>query len=142
MFEIINRSSFNTFLQAVKLDHILWKNDVYHYIRNESELDASDFSDHTESRFGQWYYGESKKQFSNEATFIALEQPHKSVHLAGLGGIEASDAGNKDKALQQLKIMESESKMVIEKLCDLESFFKNESMNEQGDVESGETELF
>ena len=118
MFTIINRSTHMNFLQTVKLDHVIWKIDVYKCLWGKSDKDASHFADHTACRLGQWYYTEQSAELKADPNFKALENPHKRVHQGGIMAL--SNIDDQDKVTEGLRIMEEASTEVIRLLTQLE----------------------
>jgi len=120
MYEVITHSSLDSFIQTVKMDHIVWKLEVYQLLHGMSNKTASDFADHTMCRLGKWYYeGEGAKDYKHKNNFRAIEQPHKNVHHHGIQAINAHTTGNKHEVLQQLMQMETSSVKVVELLSAL-----------------------
>ena len=92
MFQVIQGSTHSSFLQTVKLDHVVWKSEVYRYIWGMSEKHSSnEFKDHTQCRLGQWYYNGEGKQYASLESFIKIDTPHINVHEYGLQAIGAHD---------------------------------------------------
>lgn len=69
--------SAQVFVALAKLDHVIYKNNVYALIFGED----NDFSaaTHKECRLGKWYE-DTHNKFSNTSAFRDLESPHKIVH--------------------------------------------------------------
>jgi len=67
------------FVALAKLDHVIYKNNVYALIfGEENDFNAST---HTECRLGLWYSeGDGKENFSNTHSYKELDAPHKKVH--------------------------------------------------------------
>ncbi len=111
MQAVINHSAASQFLNTVKLDHLVWKNQVYHAIHTAT-YDES-VSDHTSCRLGKWYYqGEGKRAYCSCASFAELERPHAEVHRAGVAALQAAKDLNCEEMLMQLQRMESASTQV------------------------------
>ena len=109
---VISIAATHSFLNTVKLDHAVWKNDVY------NRIDKRDFNQdvnlHTECRLGKWYYeGYGSRHFQHSAAFKAIEAPHKAVHASGRAALEAIKAGNVKEMLIQLDKMEVASLQVV-----------------------------
>jgi len=123
MRTVIGRSSTDSFIQTVKLDHIIWKNNVYKLLMNHSEdSHTHNLADHTACRLGQWYYtGEGQQYYSNLPSFARMEKPHEAVHKNGLDAVKASSSGDKSQALQYLAAMERASVEVAGLLSNLSS---------------------
>ncbi len=141
MFHIISRSTHMSFLQTVKLDHVIWKSDVYRSLWGKSDKSVDDFADHTVCRLGQWYYSDTSDALKNQYDFKALEEPHKRVHTAGIMALRNSD--DTEKVKEGLRMMEQASAEVITLLTKLEQA-ELEQLTSQAstDESAGEVELF
>lgn len=114
MVGTISRSSSDTFVETVKLDHVLYKFEIYQHVFGIAEHDVNDFSDHHECRLGKWYYeGDGGRHMSGLPAFKRLEPPHEAVHEAGVAAILAHNAGNHDEELGHLQAMEDASEQVM-----------------------------
>jgi len=121
MFKVIQGSSHTSFLQTVKLDHVVWKAEVYRFIWGLSEKeDISDFKDHTQCRLGHWYYDGEGREYASLASFKAIEAPHKDVHRYGVAALHAHREKNEPDTMANLEKMESASNRIIELLAELE----------------------
>jgi methyl-accepting chemotaxis protein len=119
MKNTISQSSHRSFIQTVKLDHIVWKSDVYSVICGMSHKSVEEFADHTMCRLGKWYYSTGRSQFSGNNAFRTLEKPHEQVHRTGVQAIKYSQQGNEQAALDALLAMEKASEEVMHYLNDL-----------------------
>jgi len=126
MSKVISTASLSTFIQTVKLDHIVWKVDVYKALRQDSPKSHADFADHTQCRLGHWFYeGEGKRLYSELSEFKQLEQPHSVVHQAGKQALKAKAEKDNDKVVESLNKMEQASMQVFEKLNGIEAKLKS-----------------
>jgi len=120
MHEVINTSSQVSFLNTVKLDHVVWKNAVYTKIANQQFGDSA--NKHTECRLGKWYFqGQGAALYSQSNVFKAIDAPHKQVHDMGREALASGAYGDIDKMNAHLVAMESASVQVttaIERLID------------------------
>ncbi|TPE46652.1 chemotaxis protein [Maribrevibacterium harenarium] len=112
MQQVIKVAATHSFLNTVKLDHAVWKNDVY------NRIDKKKFNEevnmHTECRLGKWYYeGYGHKHYQNSSSFRAIEKPHKEVHESGRAALKAAAAGNVAEMLRYLDRMETASLEVV-----------------------------
>jgi soluble cytochrome b562 len=122
MFEVITCSSDDSFIQTVKMDHIVWKLDVYKVMLGMSNKTIDDFSDHTMCRLGQWYYqGEGAEKYGSSSNFRALETPHAGVHQNGISALDAINQGNQQEAVSYIERMEQSSGDVLRILTALSS---------------------
>lgn len=120
MYDVIIDSSNTSFIRTVKLDHIVWKLEVYKVIRGLSNQAIADFSDHTDCRLGEWFYrGEGKQKYASLAGYSSLETPHVEVHRTGKLALEAMAAGRPEEAYAYLDKMERASIDVQNRLSDL-----------------------
>ena len=120
MYHVVTASSAEAFFQTVKMDHIVWKMDVYKVVMGQSHKTMPDFADHTMCRLGKWYYqGEGSQQYSHTGNFRALESPHVAVHQNGLSALDAFDQGDTTEAMLHLDRMEKASAEVLERLSSL-----------------------
>lgn len=121
MFRVIQGSSHTSFLQTVKLDHEVWKAEVYRYIWNLSEKESiEEFKDHTQCRLGHWYYEGDGRAYKDVVSFKSIETPHRQVHEFGLAALKAHEKGQEQVTIDQLEKMEASSKQIIGLLSDLE----------------------
>ncbi|WP_426415899.1 CZB domain-containing protein [Aestuariirhabdus sp. LZHN29] len=121
MYQVITQYTDNSFLLTVKLDHIVWKLDVYQVMLGMSDKTIEQFADHTMCRLGKWYYeGEGSTNFSKFNAFRSLETPHAAVHQNGLSALDAQQKGDLGDSLGYLTKMEDASREVLRLLTDLE----------------------
>lgn len=113
MRDTITSATMNSFLQTVKLDHVVWKGEVYAVAAGISHKSANDFSDHRSCRLGQWYATEGKEKFGKAHGFNQLEEHHRMVHQSGVDALSALAAGDENKSIQHLQAMESASDNVM-----------------------------
>lgn len=102
------------FLNIVKVDHVIWKMEVYKLLLNKDI--NSKITMHDQCRLGKWYYGFEGQQFSNYYSFRSLEAPHKEVHSAGHSALNYFAAGDMNAMSQELDRMERSSNEVVNQL--------------------------
>ncbi|WP_348772536.1 methyl-accepting chemotaxis protein [Pseudoalteromonas luteoviolacea] len=119
MKQTITNATQQTFIQTVKLDHVVWKSEVYAVIMGTSNKTVANFADHTSCRLGKWFLGDGSKQYSDNSAYKRLEHPHKEVHRSGVEAIKKFQEGDKQGAVQQLNKMEQASVDVMHLLDDL-----------------------
>jgi methyl-accepting chemotaxis protein len=120
MYEVITHSTADAFIQTVKMDHVVWKLEVYQVMLGMSNKNIDDFADHNACRLGQWYYqGEGAQLYSAYSSFRTMERPHAAVHNHGLAGLKFMAEGNSEQALKELTLMENASIEVIDLLTAL-----------------------
>lgn len=113
----IAASALRSFVELAKVDHLIFKFDVYKIFMGLSQKVGAELSTHTQCRLGQWYYeGQNKSAYSNLAGYKQLEQPHRAVHSHGLAAIERLRAKDHESALSSLTEMERASMQLITEL--------------------------
>lgn len=103
-----------SFIQTVKLDHIVWKGEVYEVALGCSDKNIETFADHSQCRLGKWYYGESSAKHRSSNDFRQLESPHAQVHKNGIQGLKMLSEGKVEKSLEYFNEMEKASTQVME----------------------------
>ncbi|GLR07621.1 methyl-accepting chemotaxis protein [Mixta theicola] len=112
MQSVIRFISQQQFLNTVKLDHIIWKQQVYSLLFNKDK--KGKVNTHHECRLGKWYYeGEGRTLFAGNDHFRQLERPHADVHNNGRAALTAFDKGDIKALADLLGKMEHASSQVI-----------------------------
>ncbi len=75
-----------SFTTLVKVDHIIYKTNIYSAVINEKPTDDN-FVDANHCRFGQWYNTEGKEIYGNIPVYKEIEVPHKAVHQYAIANI-------------------------------------------------------
>ncbi len=120
MAKNIEFSANKSFLVTAKLDHIIWKTEIYRLFWGKSDKTIEDFSDHSKSRLGRWYYhGDGFRLYHGHRTYQALEQPQKEVHECGLQALTCAFQKDSAGAFKHLEKMEEASTRVLQLLGDL-----------------------
>ncbi|EPW8573126.1 methyl-accepting chemotaxis protein [Morganella morganii] len=117
MEAIIRFVAVQQFLNTVKLDHVIWKGDIYRRLL-DGNADLS-VNDHTQCRLGKWYYADEGQRFIGHDAYRKLERPHRLVHLSGRLALEARAQGSLQDEERHLSAMEDASREVIENIDDL-----------------------
>ncbi|MEG3765898.1 methyl-accepting chemotaxis protein [Alteromonas sp. 14N.309.X.WAT.G.H12] len=113
MKDTITEASLQTFVQTVKLDHVVWKSEVYGVICGQSHKKPEEFADHHACRLGQWYKEQTHTAVGKSMAFGQLDKPHAEVHRLGVQAIQAALDGNDGEAESLLQRMESASAEVV-----------------------------
>lgn len=113
----IRGTALRAFTEVAKVDHLVYKMEIYKVLMGVSEKQADEFSSHTACRLGKWYYeGDGKGCFSKLAAYGPIEHPHKDVHAHGRKAVEDYRSRNFVGALDHVSAMESSSKQVLQHL--------------------------
>ncbi|MCW8093163.1 methyl-accepting chemotaxis protein [Alteromonas sp. ASW11-130] len=121
MKDTIHRGSHETFIQTVKLDHVVWKSEVYAVINGRSNKSPADFADAVSSRLGKWLKEATSKPVSKSDAFSRLERPHNNVHSAGVAAMKAdrdNDIASRDKYLKEMEQASSQVMSLLDRLAD------------------------
>jgi len=145
MTSVINVSSAGKFIELIKMDHLLYKLEIYKVIFGLSDKTEDDFALHTQCRLGKWYYeGDGSKLFTNSLVFRNLESPHERVHVNGVLALQAHAQGERAQSIESLRQMELASDDVVQILDSLEVEYAealSTSSSSNHDVED-DVELF
>ena len=110
----ISASALRSFTELAKLDHLVYKFEIYKIFMSMSDKTASDFSDHTLCRLGKWYYeGDGKQCFSKLPGYTEIEQPHIIVHKSGIEAINKFLNNDIRGGINSLQEMEEASLKVL-----------------------------
>ncbi|MDO8453651.1 MAG: CZB domain-containing protein, partial [Sulfurimonas sp.] len=98
----VEHISDKIFTSLAKIDHVIYKHNVYALIFGEENSFKS--TAHTECRLGKWYsQGVGKENFSTMPSYPKLDAPHAIVH--NQANLLASECGD-DKVLCSKEIIE------------------------------------
>ena len=113
----ISAAALRSFVEVAKIDHILYKFDIYKVFMNISDRSADSFSSHNACRLGKWYYeGEGKECFAKLDGYAAVANPHQSFHVNGKEAVSAYRAGDFVRGMDMVAKMEADSMQVLESL--------------------------
>jgi len=117
MEQTITGSALRSFVEIAKLDHIVWKFEIYRIMMKLSNKQATELSKHTHCRLGKWYFdGEGVDCFSQLPGYREIATPHQAVHDQGAIAVEAFYANDVGTTLSALQSMESASMDVLHNL--------------------------
>jgi len=114
MIKVISTATANSFIDTVKLDHVLYKMDIYRTIFGVIDRKPEDIPDHRTCRLGQWYYEGDGKDLTHLSIFKELEPPHKITHDMGRAAVERNNSGDHDGSIAALSAMENASVEVLD----------------------------
>ncbi len=113
----IASSALRSFVELAKVDHLVFKFEIYKVFMGLSEKKEEDFSSHTLCRLGKWYYeGDGRECFSALPGYREIESPHILVHKAGQDAIRHFYAGDYERGVQAIAQMEEASMSVLDNL--------------------------
>ncbi len=114
MEHTISTSALRTFVELAKLDHLIFKFEIYKVFFGLSEKTADELAHHTGCRLGKWYYeGEGRRLYSGLPGYREIEPPHKEVHTSGKEALSLFREGKVHAAVQAVARMEKASIGVV-----------------------------
>jgi len=114
---VIAASALRSFVEVAKVDHLVYKFEIYRVFMRISDKGVGDFADHHHCRLGKWYYeGEGRDCYSALAGYREMEEPHQRFHASGLAAVR--HFGNADYAsgFAAIAAMEAASMEVLANL--------------------------
>jgi len=113
----ISAAALRSFVEVAKIDHILYKFEIYKVFMKISDRKADSFSSHTNCRLGKWYFeGEGKECFARLDGYQAVANPHQSFHQNGKEAVAAFHAGDALRGMELVAKMEADSMLVLASL--------------------------
>jgi hypothetical protein len=113
----ISAAALRSFVEVAKIDHILYKFEIYKVFMGISERSAESFASHASCRLGKWYFeGEGKDCFSMLDGYAAVANPHQSFHQNGKEAVTAFRAGEQMRGMELISRMEKDSMQVLSAL--------------------------
>jgi hypothetical protein len=110
-------TALRSFVEIAKLDHIVWKFEIYRVMMGLSHQQPSKLSTHTHCRLGKWYFeGEGDDRFSQLPGYREIAAPHKALHEQGAKVLRAFYAKDNVVTLSALAAMEQSSVEVVNNL--------------------------
>jgi hypothetical protein len=117
MESTIDASALRSFVEVAKIDHLVYKFEIYKVFMCQSEKKLEDFADHTRCRLGKWYYeGNGKQQYANLPGYREMEGPHQRFHNAGLAALRAHLDGDFTRSFAAIDELEAASMEVLSAL--------------------------
>ena len=116
MEQAIAAAALRSFVELAKIDHLIFKFEVYQVFMGLSEKRADEFAVHTGCRLGKWYYEGEGKGYSQLDGYRSMETPHIDVHRHGRAAVEAYQAGDFSAGVLAIELMEKASMGVLQNL--------------------------
>ena len=113
----ISAASLRSFVEVSKIDHILYKFEIYKVFMGISARTPESFSSHTTCRLGDWYFvGEGRACYAKLDGYAAVAAPHQAFHKHGREAVSAFHAGAALDGMNLVKRMEADSMQVLNAL--------------------------
>lgn len=109
MEQAISIAALRSFAELAKMDHLLFKFDIYQALLGTADRSAGELATHTSCRLGKWYYEGEGRSFAQLDGHRAMETPHADVHRHGRSALEAQQAGDLAAAVNAVERMEAAS---------------------------------
>ncbi len=110
----IAASALRSFAEVAKVDHLVYKFEIYKIFMGLSGKTSADFANHTQCRLGKWYYdGDGREYFSNSPGYREIEVPHKAVHHHGVAAVNSFYDGDYGRGIAEIAEMEKASMNVL-----------------------------
>lgn len=106
-------ASDRSLCEMAKIDHVMFKKSVVEVVLGKESWASSDVPDHHSCRLGRWFDTAADDALKQIAPMQALEAPHARVHEVARAALKAHEAGDQDRAIEELKALESASKEVV-----------------------------
>ncbi len=117
MKQAIGATALRTFVEIAKVDHLIYKFDIYKVFLGVSPKMAGEFAGHNACRLGKWYYeGDGRQCFSSLPGYREMEEPHQRFHNYGISAVESYHAGQFEQGLAAISEMEKASFKVLDAL--------------------------
>jgi len=114
MEHTISATALRSFVEVAKIDHVLYKFEIYKVFMGISERNAESFAPHTECRLGKWYFeGEGKACFSKLDGYNAIANPHQAFHQHGREAVNAFRSGDAMRGMEWVTKLEASSMEVL-----------------------------
>ncbi len=109
--------ALRSFTETAKVDHLVYKFEIYKVFMGLSDKTEADFADHTTCRLGKWYYeGDGKEWCDHLPGYREIESPHQAVHRHGREAVRLFRAGECAQGLKAISDMEQASFAVLQEL--------------------------
>ncbi len=117
MEKVVAASALRSFCELAKVDHLIFKFEVYKVLFHLSQKTVHDLAEHTQCRLGKWYYsGEGHACFSQLPGYRDIEQPHMIVHQSAVKALKAFTNSEPNAMLNEVGKMEEASLLVLSNL--------------------------
>ncbi|HEX8963145.1 MAG TPA: methyl-accepting chemotaxis protein [Rhodocyclaceae bacterium] len=113
----ITGSALRSFVEVAKIDHLVYKFEIYRVFMCLSQKQAGEFADHRHCRLGKWYYeGDGHHCYAHHDGYGDVAEPHERFHRAGLDAVRHFHQGSLDRGFEAIAAMESASLAVLSAL--------------------------
>ena len=108
--------SIRSLCEMAKIDHVMFKKRIVDTVTGRDQCRAGEVPDHHACRLGKWYDAITDERIRAHPSFVAMREPHKTVHGAARETLEAYGRGDKAAVGAGLDRLEAASIEVIDAL--------------------------
>ena len=109
----ISAAALRSFVEVAKIDHILYKFEIYKVFMGSSDRSHDSFASHTSCRLGKWYFDGEGKAFAKLDGYAAVANPHEAFHQNGREAVKAFRSGEGLRGMELVAKMETDSMSVL-----------------------------
>jgi len=103
-------------IENARVTHKNWVGRLYRMYYTGEKITPEEIKDHTQCKFGKWYYSRVEKEFADKKEFVAIESPHKLLHEKAKAAVEAYQRGGKLHCLRLIEEVDRISEEIVEHL--------------------------
>jgi len=113
MRKTIDHSAIGGFVESVKMDHLVWKFEVYRAI-SDSDAYSIAATSHKDCRLGQWNHSaDGGANYGNLPAFKLIDAPHRAVHDNANKAVAAAQSEQWSEVDRLTNEMEVESRTLM-----------------------------
>lgn len=129
------RYAMAAYIEMVKVDHLVFKLNVYRLFlmidtEGDCHEDMGSVIKYTECTFGRWYYGEDHRVLQCYPEFVALDEPHRKIHMYAAQAIACFKSAEYLQGVDNVTKMENASIEVIRLLDNLARHIMDDAAKE------------
>jgi methyl-accepting chemotaxis protein len=113
-------------LDLARTDHRLFIDKIEACMRGENDLQPEGITDHTQCRFGKWYFSDGQKKCGHLPVFKEIDTPHSLVHKYGREAVALYRSGRLEEARSVYIQAEDQSQEIIGLLEKLKAVYQTE----------------
>lgn len=103
-------NALRSFMELCRMDHLIYKFDVYKVLMGLSKQHPSHFASHLNCRLGKWHHNwKGSAKLSKLKGLDELEAPHRAMHDHAIHAVSSYYAKDYDKTIQSMDAMEQAS---------------------------------
>jgi methyl-accepting chemotaxis protein len=127
-FRLSETQNINKLMDVFKIAHLQLVKNLRDMLDGKYKLQENQVTNHTECKFGQWYYGQGSEALKGLPEFIAVERPHKQLHEFARKAVRAFHQGDRRAAENYAREVENLSREIANALDTLKSKIASSAM--------------